>query len=82
MGIFQFLVSAGALSFVAGMFIVIGTALLIGSFLAKQYRRESRTLARYGVLSLTFGVVGTMWPPFIGACLTVLIVWALSQCFI
>jgi hypothetical protein len=52
----------GVLYAVGVLLFFLGIGMIAGSQFLKRHRKESRTLARYGLAALVFGVLGILWP--------------------
>jgi hypothetical protein len=52
----------GVLYAVGVLLFFLGIGMIAGSQFLKRHRRESRTLARCGLVAFVFGVLGILWP--------------------
>jgi uncharacterized membrane protein HdeD (DUF308 family) len=58
---------------IGALLFLMGVGMIVGSQFLKRYSRESRTLARYGLLSFVCGVLGILWPSFLVFLLSTLV---------
>jgi predicted MFS family arabinose efflux permease len=63
MSVYSGAVFLGVLYAIPVLLLFVGIGMIIGSHFLKRYLKESRTLARHGLLSFMFGVFGILWPP-------------------
>jgi uncharacterized membrane protein HdeD (DUF308 family) len=52
----------GVLYFIGALLLLTGIGMIIGAQFLKRYPRESRTLARCGIIVIVFGILGIIWP--------------------
>lgn len=71
----------GVLYILGVLLLLAGVGMIVGSQCLKGYPRESRTLARYGLIFFLCGLLGILWLPFLVFLVSALLLFgALKSC--